>query len=251
MSRPKSALQVGAAVSLLLLPAAAGAADQSGGEKPAPPLQWNITTGLLSDYRDRGLTYSDHLPAVQAGISVEHRAGFYAFGSGSTVRFGGNHDIEIAAGAGWTRTLGAVGEIDLSAAYVGYADFASSDYVEATAEWRLPLGGLTPFAAVDWAPSQKPLRGGGERFRSNLYLHGGAEWQVPETALALHGELGRERGSFVPGGGTKWDWQLGASLSVRQFDLGLSYGNSTSSRDVAGAQELGKRGLVLSASRAF
>lgn len=259
MSRFPPALRSVAAAGLLFLPAAAAAAAEeatalampSNGERPVPALSWTRTAGFASDYNYRGVTLTDRGPAAQAGLAVTHRSGLYASADGSTVRFAGTRDVELAARAGWAGAAGAFGEIDASLSYTAYARFAAPDMVEASLGWRLPLGPITPFAGVDYAPAQTPLRGAGERLASNLYLHGGAEWAVRGTPLTVRGEAGRERGAMVPLGGSKWDWQVGAAIALGKAEIGLAYHDTALDRADPDLARAGKRGLVVSASAGF
>ena len=144
-----------------------------------------------------------------------------------------------------------MGEIDAAVGYTAYARFAAADLIEASLGWRLPVGSLTPFAGVDYAPPQTPLRGGGERQPSNLYLHGGAEWAVRGLPLTVRASVGREHGAMVPLGGAKWDWQLGATVALGKAEFGLAYVDTALTRFDPDLDRAGKRGLVVSASAGF
>ncbi|GAA3999578.1 TorF family putative porin [Sphingomonas humi] len=229
----------------------AAAAEPAVKTAPVPALRWSTTAGMMTDYRYRGISYSDRRPAGHAGVSVEHRSGAHAGLSGASVRIDGSRDLELTGGVGWSGDLGAAGQIDAAVNYVGYADLVASDYVEASIGWRRPVGPVTPFADIAFTPAQTPLRGGGGRLASNLYLHGGTEWSVRGSPLTFRAELGRERGSAAPAGRTKWDWQLGARASLGRFGVGLAYVDTAAARFDPELRRLSRRGLVLSVDSGF
>jgi uncharacterized protein (TIGR02001 family) len=50
--------------------------------------QLSGTLSAVSDYRYRGVTFSDRRPAAQAGLAYDDPSGWYAGAFGSTVRLG-------------------------------------------------------------------------------------------------------------------------------------------------------------------
>ena len=74
-SRPIDGLVLRGVATFLLCVCASGAAAQVSG-----------TLSAVSDYRYRGITFSDRRPAAQAGLTYDDPKGWYAGAFGSTVR---------------------------------------------------------------------------------------------------------------------------------------------------------------------
>ena len=178
-------------------------------------------TGLVSDYRYRGVSLSGGRPAVQAGLTAEHGSGLYASLWGSTLGHGS--DSEIQLGGGYSADLSEQIGLDLSANYYLYPSAASDNYAEATGIVTATVRGVSTGIGVSYAPAQRGT--GGE---DNLYAFGSAEYAVPRSPLTLTAALGHERGAFDEAeSGGKWDWTLGGEVEVAPARLGLAYVGSS------------------------
>ena len=71
-----------------------------------------VSLGIVSDYRYRGLSLSGGDPALQAGFAWDHEDGWYAGLFAAGTRIGGEHGLQavsyLGAHGGWT--AGAAGK---------------------------------------------------------------------------------------------------------------------------------------------
>ena len=187
----------------------------------AAELELSGETGLVSDYRYRGLTLSRGRPALQGELLVEHPSGLYADLWASTLGHGA--DAEIQLGGGYSTDLSDHLSIDLSGNVYVYPSAASDNYAEASAIATLTEGAASLDLGLSYAAAQ---RGPGDE--DNIYGFAAAEYAVPKSALSVKAAVGYERGAFdaVEHGG-KWDWTLGGEVAVKPARLALAYVGST------------------------
>lgn len=189
--------------------------------------------GVVSDYRDRGLTLSNGKPAVQGALLLEHESGVYAEVWASTLGSPrGPVDSEWDFSAGYETALTDSLSLDVYATYVAYPKAGDESYVEATAIASGELGGGSAGVGVSFVPRQRGTRDEDGRGRRNTYLFVEAAYEIPKTPLSVAARLGRERGWFdgVERGG-KWDWSLGAEAKVHSARLGVAYSGSNADSD--------------------
>ncbi|WP_199554741.1 TorF family putative porin [Sandaracinobacteroides hominis] len=238
-------------LSALAMPVAASAQDEE-----AKPISFTGSAAFVSDYRFRGVSYSDLDPAVQAGITLNTKPGFFVSMWGSSIADYAGSTTEIDIYGGWT---GALAGITTTVGVYGYFYPGSSDttVVELYASGSMPLGPVTATAGINWAPDQKNLS------RSSRYFYGGLSAAIPSTPITLKGTLGNERGALVvdeSGRSTsKWDWLIGADITFSPITVGIAYVGNDLSRstidhgegDSFRANRLAKDGIVLSLTAAF
>jgi uncharacterized protein (TIGR02001 family) len=210
----RTSLLIAAALSALALPAFAQEAE----EPPGWTVEWEA--GVVSDYRFRGYSLSDGLPAVQGGVTLSAPSGLYAFGWASTIdEYGAGADgkgaqVEVDLGVGYATSLGGF-DLDISAVRYLYPGGEDVDVWEIPVsasrgfgDWTLTLGGA-------YVPEQDNTGG------DNAYIFAGADWTLrtaqPVTLSLL---VGREDGVFAD---DKTDWSLGARTEVGPVELGLSW----------------------------
>ena len=181
-------------------------------------------TGVVSDYRYRGVSLSRGRAAVQGSLTVEHDSGLYAQVWGSTLGSGNPANSEVDLTGGYGADLSEHISIDLSGTWYLYPKAGSDNYVEATALVTATHGNASLGAGVSYIPRQRATRDDGGGGRDNLYLFGTADYAVPQTPVTLKAGLGYERGAFdeVARGG-KWDWTLGGEAEFKPAKLGLAY----------------------------
>jgi len=228
------------AASALLLVATPVAAQDT-----APPKPVTVTgsVALVSDYRFRGVSQSDEEMALQGGITVAHRSGFYGGAWASNLAgwgtFGGAN-LELDLFGGYKRTLGGGGggTIDVGLTWYMYPGGASNtDFAEPYAKLSGTIGPASLLAGVAYAPKQRALgnfsatpssRG---QSKDNLYLWGDAAVGVPTTPLTAKAHIGYSEGNpgLGPNGtsvaptGRYWDWMLGADYVLGPVTLGVAY----------------------------
>lgn len=217
-----------------LVPAAAHARA----EEPSPAIEASYNLAIVSDYRFRGISLSNREPAVQGGVDLAFRSGFFLGLWASTIaEYGGsNVEVDIYGGyggslAGLDYTLGAYGYL--------YPGGNGVDYVELQGTVGKTVGPLSTTLTVAYVPDQGNAV-------DNLYVGVGADLAIGGTPLALSAGIGRENGGFDE----KWDWSAGLSYKLDAMEISASYVDS----DYKGALEAGRNGgagVVLSAKVAF
>lgn len=234
----------------LAMPAVASAQE----EEKAVSFSGSAT--FVSDYRFRGISYSDLDPAVQAGINLNTAPGFFVSIWGSSIADYAGSTTEIDLTGGWTGDLAGV---TTTVGVIGYFYPGSSDttVVELFGTAAIPLGPVTATAGINWAPDQ------GNLSRSSRYFFGGLSAAIPNTPITLKGTLGNERGSLVvdeTGNSTsKWDWLIGADITFSPITVGIAYvgtdlSNSTLDFGEGGsyrANRVAKDTVVVSLTAAF
>jgi uncharacterized protein (TIGR02001 family) len=198
------------------------------------PFEISGELALVSDYIDRGITSSDHDPAVQGGFALalplaEGDTGLYAGVWGSTVDFDeeGDGPLELELSAGVYGSLGDVGiDWDLWAAYYLYPGARGSldyDYGELLARLGYALGEAVQLeAGYAFSPDYSGSTG-----RSH-YVDAGIAYTLPvelATPITLDARLGQQwfESNSQTGLDDYRDWSLGVTVGVGPVDLELRY----------------------------
>ncbi len=225
------------------------------------------SVGLYSDYRFRGVSLSNLDPAVQGSLQITTKPGFFvAVWASSIAEYGATEDssgatVEVDLYGGWSGPLGPVTATVGVYSYL-YPGGTGVDAVEFYGAASLPLGPVTATVGLNWAPDQKNLS------RSSRYAYGSLAAAIPNTPITLKGSLGNEKGSFVVDESgsttTKWDWLVGADVSLAPLNLapltlGIAYVGNDLPRNTIDFGEGGsfrpnrnaKDGFVISLSAAF
>ncbi len=218
------------------------------------PFGVSANVALVSDYRFRGISFSNRDPAVQGGIDLATAPGLFLSVWGSTIADFNGANTEIDLIAGWsiktpilTPSVGIIGYF--------YPGGTGTDIYELFGTLGAALGTVSAEVGVNFAPDQGNLAG------SSRYAFGSASVGIPGTPVTLRGQLGFERGSLVAdetGSQTaKTDWLVGADLSFAPVTLGIAWvGTDLPGRfpGPAGgprANRLGGNGVVLSITAGF
>ncbi len=225
---------------------AAPAAAQETGDR-APAFRVAGSVALVSDYRRRGVSWSDTEPAVTADLELAHRSGAHVGIAAASVRgwgSAGGSDVALDFVVGW-RVAALGGDIDAGGRWTAFpGGLPDSDYGELYGRYSGTIGPLYLRAGVAWAPKQTALgrwfdsgadftagtpqrRGGGD----NLYLEADASAFIPGTPVTLHGHIGHSRGNagLGPAGtslaptGRNWDWRIGADVVAGPITFGLAW----------------------------
>ena len=108
---------------LLLCASASGASAQFSG-----------TLSGVSDYRYRGVTFTDKMPAAQAGVTYDEPKGWYAGAFGSTVRLkppgGPSSYFQAIVYGGYAKRLSSGISVEAGGDYSGFAGSNDLDYGE-------------------------------------------------------------------------------------------------------------------------
>ena len=196
-------------------PTAAAAADLGSG------LSLSGGASVVSDYRFRGISFSEGDPAIQGTLTLTHASGFYAGTWASSIAdtelYG---DVEVDLYAGWAGEIAPGMQVDLSAAYYiypyGHNSAGDSDYAEATAKVSRALGPVNGTAGASYAWGQSALGG-----RDNLYVFSDLAAPLPGTPLTLKAHGGRSKGSLSPS--PYFDWSFGLEGALGPVTIGATY----------------------------
>jgi uncharacterized protein (TIGR02001 family) len=182
---------------------------------------------IVSDYRFRGISQTDEDFAIQGTLTLSHESGFYATVWGSSIDdyVAALADAELDLIGGWRHTWGGT-TLDVGVLYYYYSGGCcdiDTDFVEPYASVSHVFGPVTAKALVAYAPSQSALSiGAGDE--DNLYVAGDVSATIPGTPVGLTAHLGHSFGpSYITIGDEYTDWSLGATVTVSNFVLGLSY----------------------------
>lgn len=215
-----------AAAAFLTTPALA-----QGGDIPSDiPSDFELSgnVGLFSEYRFRGIDFSDGDLALQGGIDLGHSSGFYVGTWASNLAgfgdFGGSH-LELDLYGGYAGSLGSVGTFDVGALWYLYPGTDDTDYVELYGSVGADIAGAGASVGVAWAPDQANAD-------DSIYLYGDLGYGIPETPISLSAHLGYTDGFFGFGGlggsgeiydDNYWDWSIGASADLYGLSFGATY----------------------------
>lgn len=224
-----------------VLAGSALAAAPAMADETDPPSEFTVTGNVtfVSDYRFRGLSLSGGDPAIQGGININHKSGFYVGAWGSNLEqdaFDIYGNMELDVFAGWTGEVASGLTADVGLLYYVYPSGSVGDgnVFEPYASLTAAIGPATAKVGLAYAWKQDSL--GGD---DNLYLY--TDWgvAVPDTGLSFSAHLGYTSGALSPklltlqstDGG--FDYSVGASYNITSnLSLGVSYigveGNSIS-----------------------
>jgi uncharacterized protein (TIGR02001 family) len=200
----------------------------------ASPVTINGTATVVSDYRFRGISQTDKLPALQGSITVSHESGFYASVWGSSVSgyvvSGLNTSQELDLILGFKKTSGGT-TFDAGLLYYAYPKRGggNTNFAEPYVAVSQTLGPVTAKATLAYAPKQKALSldqgtSGLLPNQDNVYLGGDLSGGIPGTPISLSAHVGHTWGpSWLSIGNEYTDWSLGASATFKAITVGIQY----------------------------
>lgn len=209
---------------------------------------------IVSDYRFRGISQSDKRIAIQGGFGISHESGFYVSTWGSSIDdyVANGSDAEIDFVAGYSHTFGGT-TIDAGVLYYYFpgAGAVDTDFVEPYLSISQAIGPATIKATANYAPSQSALSiGNGDE--DNFYLAGDLSVAIPDTPLTIWGHFGHSFGpSYLTIGDEYSDWGLGASVSYRNLNFGLSYVDTDGTVITPSGRNASEGGVVASIGVSF
>lgn len=200
---------------------------------------------LVSDYRFRGISFSDEDPAIQGTLNLNHGSGFYVGTWASSIEdsptFG---HTEVDLYAGFAREVAPGTTVDVGVTYYLYPNgndaFGNSDYFEPYAKLSHTLGPVKATVGAAYAWDQSAIGNA-----DNLYLFTDAAVAIPGTPLTAKGHFGWSDGSLAPTGDYA-DWSLGVDAAVGPVTVGLAYVDTD-----LGDLHAVDAGVVLSVGAAF
>jgi uncharacterized protein (TIGR02001 family) len=187
---------------------------------------WTVEgrVGVVSDYRDRGYTFSAGEPVLQGEATLSHASGLYVGVWGSGIEEygvgpdGDGAEVEVTLYAGWAGSAAGF-DIDLGVWSNIYPGGEDVNYVEFPLQVGRTFGAMTFSTGVVWAPSQT-----GTGDEANTWVWTRADYAPAAWPVRLHVMIGHEDGAFAPSG--KTDWRVGVEAPVGAFTLGLAWVDS-------------------------
>ncbi|MDT0576859.1 TorF family putative porin [Croceicoccus sp. F390] len=186
------------------------------------PVEITGEVAVVTDYRFRGISFSDKDPAVQGTIDLAHASGFYAGVWASTLEDSpvlGHTKVDLYAGYSFDLSGGTA--IDAGVLYYVYADgeddAGDSDYFEPYASLSHTIGParFTLGAAYAWSQSAT-----GDN--DNIYVYGDTALALIGTPLTLGTHLGYSNGSLAPSG-DYLDWSVTVSAARGAARVSIAY----------------------------
>ena len=191
-------------------------------EEDTDGLEFSGNVSLVSDYRFRGVSFSNEDLAVQGGVDIAHESGFYIGTWASSIEDSALYGhTELDVYGGWSGDVAPGITLDAGLLYYIYPngeDIAGeSDYFEPYASITGALGPVEATVGAAYAWDQDSLGG------DNIYVYGALGTSIPDTPIGLAAQLGYSEGSLDYGSGGYLDWSLGATYSYDIVTIGLSY----------------------------
>jgi uncharacterized protein (TIGR02001 family) len=221
--------------------AAPAFAEEASAPDTVPAITVSGSAAVVSDYRFRGVSQSNKGLAVQAGLTVTHKSGFYVGSWASNLAgwgtFGGSN-TELDIYGGFATDLGSGTKLDVGLTWYMYPGGADkTDFAEPYVKLSHSLGPVKMLVGAAYAPKQESLgnfsntpQSRGQK-QDNLYLWGDASAGMTGTPVTLKAHVGYSHGNpgLGPNGtsvsptGEYFDWQLGADYVLGPLTLGLAY----------------------------
>ena len=264
--------------SLIALSLVAAFAAPTVAEEAAGPHTFTANVGVVSNYIFRGISQSQHRPAIQGGVDYAHASGLYAGLWASQVNwtdrpdwtYQKNNHVEVDVYGGYKGTIGDVGYDVGFIRYFYPGDFratvggapnvtANTSEVYVGATWNivsLKYNHVVSQNIFGWGGT-----GANNKSEGSGYIDLTVTYPVNDT-VNLIAHVGRQNikntvETGLPASYT--DWKLGVTKYIGGFVFGLSYIDTDAKRSVytftnvnSGHQKYaGKATAVLSVSKSF
>lgn len=204
-------------------------------EQPARDFTVTGNVALTSQYRLRGVSFSDEGAAIQGALTVSHRSGFYV-GTWTSSQAGygtfGGANMEVDLLGGYTTT---VGDTTLDGGFVWYFFPGTSghEYSEFYASVSHPVGPVRAKIGANYALKRANIGTG-----DNLYVFGDLGLPLAGTPITLRSHLGHTDGPGSIYGGPRGhylDYSAGGEVTRRNLTFNVSYVGTNIHRNEADA----------------
>lgn len=175
---------------------------------------------VVSDYRFRGISYTDRKAALQGQVTVSHSSGVYANVFVSTLpKTDLLGTVEFDMAGGWSHALGKSGLVDVGVAYYTYprSVLQPIDYAETYVRYTHSIGRVSATGAIAYCPKQNSL-GHRENFNAGVDL----AYTPAKSPVTLTAHLGRTAGAWAPDD-TYLDWSVGVTFTHKHVRFNLQY----------------------------
>jgi len=196
----------------------------------------SANAALVTDYRFRGISFSDKDLALQGGFDLTTKSGFYVGTWGSSIDSYLGSELELDIYGGYATSFSDL-DFDIGLLAYTYPGSEGTAYLEAYTSIGGTVDILSWTLGTAYAFNQDSTNN-----EDNIYIYMDTSAPLGETPLSLAGHIAYEDGAF---GTDKWDWSVGISYDFKQYSLGLSY------IDTNVNSRTGKGGVVASLSASF
>ena len=214
----------GAFAATLLAGSALAASPALADEEGTSEFTISGNAALVTEYRFRGVDLSGGDIAVQGGVDVSHKSGFYigTWGSSLDETTVGYGHTEVDIYGGWSGDIASGVSADVGVIYYAYPNAGAGDfdYIEFYGSLGFTLGPAEATVGVAYAPDQDSL-GNTDNFYAYLDLSAG----IPNTPVTLNAHAGYTDGFLTFTNNSKaWDWSIGADFAINEnLSIGVSY----------------------------
>jgi uncharacterized protein (TIGR02001 family) len=216
-------------------------ADDAPAAESTPEFTVTGNVAVVSDYRFRGVSQSAGDPAIQGGITLNHKSGLYVGTWSSSINFSnvaadplfGNQELDIFGG--WTGSVSSNLTLDAGLLYYAYpgGHVGKAEFFEPYASLSTTLGPAKLKVGANYAWSQDAIFND-----DNLYVYTNVDIGIPNTPVTISGHLGYQDGPLAADfwsspDETTWDYSIGASATILgPLSIGVAYiGNGSPSID--------------------
>ena len=249
---PKLTAAFAATASLGLLALAPALAQEA---EDGLPAGWSVSANVAftTDYRWRGVSFSDGDFAVQGGFDLAHEGGFYAGVWASSIEtYGGILDTQLVETLDEndvatslpvaTFLSGGETELDVYGGFAGGTDvlsydvgviwyfypgsFVDTDYGEVYGSLSTEAGSATLTGGVGYIWDQDNTFGG-----DNAYVFGAVSTPLGETGFTFDAHLGYTEGAFALED-EQLDWSVGVSYDLAGLTFSAAYVATDADTDV-------------------
>jgi len=184
-----------------------------------------------TDWRERGLSWSDGKPAVGVSATIPVASSLEFDLAGVTLRDSERHggaDLALSVTPRYVVTTGGW-RLGAGVRANVFAGRSGMNYVELNGEIERTIGPARLMAAVDYAPSQNSIGG------HNFHVEGRASVGIPGLPLTVYGGVGHTSGSSrndprawrLRPGGSYSDHHVGIEHSALNLALGARYSDTS------------------------
>ena len=226
-------------------------ADDAAPADPTPEFTVTGNVALVTDYRFRGVSQSAGDPAIQGGLTLNHKSGLYVGAWSSSINFAnvgadatfGNQELDLFGG--WTGSLTNNLTLDAGLLYYAYpgGHVGKAEFFEPYASLSTTVGPAKLKVGANYAwKGQSGLAG-----NDSLYLRGDVTVAIPNTPVSVLAHVGRTDGQLgILAPRSKYtDWSLGAEAAYKFAKVGIQYVDTDITNNLGYAKAIGANGGVL------
>jgi uncharacterized protein (TIGR02001 family) len=240
-------LSTGGAMAQMTMPAPAAAPAP---DKPEPDFTFTGNVGIFSQYVFRGVSQTNEKPAIQGGLDLAHKSGFYIGTWASNISWLSDANPNVSASMEWDMYGGYKGSLpadfgyDLGVMYYYYPGSFPSGYTKADT-LELYAGLSWKFVSLKYSYSADNKTFGFPDSRGSDYWDLTANYDIVDKVndaigkVTVTGHVGHQR--FKNAGDFDYtDWKVGLSTELYGVTLGIFY-TDTNADDVLYTNPFGKK----------